>query len=398
MRLRLRRRGRDRGAVAALVAVLLAGNVMLGMGALAVDVGLYYVEREELQSGADAAAVAVAKICAVDATACEQGDMEDLAQSYAEANAKDDQADVELCGRVRTPGPPPGNMLDDCPDPPGPTDPPPNLTACIGDPPATGHYVEVHTSTRTSDGDNALPPVFAGAVTGTTGTTIAACSRVSWGPVTTGTVDTAFAISICPFREYTSNGSVFQVRPAGPLDYNGVQERYELPPHWETADDTGCNLTPDGSRQMTDGFVWLKNDGFGDCSATVTVGGWYDDKMSQPFPNRCVDKLREAYQTSTPVAVAIFDDRREEPAGQIQVRVAGIASFVVTGWWTPFFFPGEPDEDYEAEIHGKHLWDVEGCRFQYLCIYGYFTTQLVASGEGPIGDPNFGTYYIRTIG
>src|SRR5690606_25022436 len=51
-RRRRRRRG-ERGAVTTLVAVLLAGNVLLGMAALALDVGLYYVEREELQSGAD---------------------------------------------------------------------------------------------------------------------------------------------------------------------------------------------------------------------------------------------------------------------------------------------------------------------------------------------------------
>ena len=47
-------RGHDDGAVTMLVAVLLAGGVLLGMAALTVDVGLIHAERRELQNGADA--------------------------------------------------------------------------------------------------------------------------------------------------------------------------------------------------------------------------------------------------------------------------------------------------------------------------------------------------------
>src|ERR1043165_3858879 len=59
-----RRRPGERGAVAVTVAILLGGGVLLGFAALVVDVGQLYAEREELQSGADAAALAVAKACA----------------------------------------------------------------------------------------------------------------------------------------------------------------------------------------------------------------------------------------------------------------------------------------------------------------------------------------------
>ena len=58
--LRLLRRD-ERGAVGVLVAVLLAGGVLLGLGAMVIDVGQLYQERAQLQNGADAAAVAVAK-------------------------------------------------------------------------------------------------------------------------------------------------------------------------------------------------------------------------------------------------------------------------------------------------------------------------------------------------
>jgi len=57
----------ERGVVAAIVAILLGTGVLLGMGALVIDVGQIYQERAELQNGADAAALAVAESCALGA-------------------------------------------------------------------------------------------------------------------------------------------------------------------------------------------------------------------------------------------------------------------------------------------------------------------------------------------
>ena len=66
---RLRRR-LERGATAAIVAVMLAGGVLLGAAALAVDVGNMMFERRQLQNGADAAAFKLAEICDDDVTQC----------------------------------------------------------------------------------------------------------------------------------------------------------------------------------------------------------------------------------------------------------------------------------------------------------------------------------------
>ena len=52
----------DRGAVLVWVALMLV--VLLGIGALVIDVGALYAERRQLQNGADAAALAVAADCA----------------------------------------------------------------------------------------------------------------------------------------------------------------------------------------------------------------------------------------------------------------------------------------------------------------------------------------------
>ena len=71
----------ERGAIGVMVAVLLGAGVLTGMGAMVVDLGQLYQERAELQDGADAAALGVAKSCVL--VACNPS----LAQHYADANA-----------------------------------------------------------------------------------------------------------------------------------------------------------------------------------------------------------------------------------------------------------------------------------------------------------------------
>ena len=52
------------GAVATIVVTLLSFGVILGLLAIAVDVGRLMVERRQLQNGADAAAMSLAQSCA----------------------------------------------------------------------------------------------------------------------------------------------------------------------------------------------------------------------------------------------------------------------------------------------------------------------------------------------
>ncbi len=132
---------RDRGGVTTIIAVLLAGSVLLGMTALVIDVGQLRVEREELQSGADAAAYEVALDCIKNRSGCAQGSVDGIADGYGDKNAKDGHAAIiDVCGAAQ-------ERLPSCA--PAPAD---NLTDCIGTVPAGISYVEVRTKTEIADG------------------------------------------------------------------------------------------------------------------------------------------------------------------------------------------------------------------------------------------------------
>lgn len=170
-------RRNERGAAAALTTIALS-FVLVPMAALVVDVGTLYVEREELQSGADAAAIRIAQACL--AGECDDpADLADqlaLAEQYADVNAKDNATEVtEVCGTWVG--------LPECT--PHPTE---SLGNCIGT--ATGEYVEVRVRTETKDGSTLLPPTFAQSISGNSGyngTTVTACGRATADDATSTT-------------------------------------------------------------------------------------------------------------------------------------------------------------------------------------------------------------------
>lgn len=77
----------ERGVAGVIVAVMMV--VLIGAGAVAVDVGQIYVERSQLQNGADAGALAVAKSC--QAGSCNSS----VANGLANANSNDGASDVK---------------------------------------------------------------------------------------------------------------------------------------------------------------------------------------------------------------------------------------------------------------------------------------------------------------
>lgn len=92
----------EAGASGVMVALLVL--VLIGAGAMAVDVGQIYVERAELQNGADAGALGAAQLCASDA-GCTQSGADALANELANGNARDGvsnvlSVDLSIAGQV----------------------------------------------------------------------------------------------------------------------------------------------------------------------------------------------------------------------------------------------------------------------------------------------------------
>ena len=124
-------------------------------GRVVIDVGALYVERCELQNGADAAALAVAQDCAEGD--CGSGGGSVRAQQYADLNANDSASALDLttpCGV--------GPGLTGCSD-----------GAPSGASAATG-WVRVGTSTKTADGGDEVSFLLAPVISSLTGKTVTA--------------------------------------------------------------------------------------------------------------------------------------------------------------------------------------------------------------------------------
>lgn len=153
----LRKRLRDeRGGTAVLVGILLVP--LIGCLAIALDVGALYAERAQLQNGADAAAIAVARNCAVTGSCAGAAG---IAQTFANGNANDAAAAVD-----------------------GVTFP-------------TTRSVRVVTSTR-EDGINAMQHPFA-SILGNDSSTVHAEATAEWGSPRASSLVLPLAVSLCEF-------------------------------------------------------------------------------------------------------------------------------------------------------------------------------------------------------
>lgn len=361
--------GCDQGAVGALVAVVTAGGVLLGMGAFVIDVGRLYAEREQLQSGADAAAWAVAENCALSPDSCddEAGPVPELAGNYADANAGDGAATISLiCGRD------PGGGLPDCPDPPQ------NRTACLGPRPATGNYVEVHARTRARDDGALLPSTFAGALTGRDGAAVGACARAAWGsPLSAAGVAVTF--SECEWNRMTVDGMQLLLpwSTPEPADQDVI--------HLKGDADAVCTAGPGGWDDAPGGFGWL--DETGPCQATVDADGTYQGDPGNQPSQECRDALEELVTKRTVVPVPIYDWVTGTGSNTIYHAV-GFAGFVLTG--------------YHLSGESKGSWltpaDPSPCGGKERCLYGYFVRGLLPVTGVPVGDPDFGLSIVNLVG
>jgi hypothetical protein len=171
-RLGRRAGGTDRGAVTALVAILLSSGVLLGMTAYAIDIGTLYAYRDQAINAANASALAAAERCVRPPINC--GALDD---TYARASIPGGGVKLEsnslgdaVCGLDRE-----GGQLSPCSDTSG-------AKGCFQPARSRPSYTEVHAVTTAPGGSTVYPAGFAGAVVpGYQPYGVQACSRVAYG-------------------------------------------------------------------------------------------------------------------------------------------------------------------------------------------------------------------------
>lgn len=336
-------RSDDSGAILILVALLM--TVLIGFAALAIDTAALRQERRELQNGADAAALAVAKDCAA-------GDCLDEAATaniYADLNASDNAANIGVVCGV-------GPGLPACSTSPG------GITGATG-----WAFVQTTTHNPANSGNSAeVDFVFAPVINGGQGGTVQATATAAWGPIgRAATLPLIF--SSCEFAE--AGGSINPaVVPSGEIYiyfHNTVQAG-------------NCPAGPaGGDSPISGGFGWLGASA--NCQVTISSGGWISDKPGNGVPNSCDPNLWRGLEVLMP----IYDGTNGLTGNNGQYHVAGFVGFVITG----YRFSGNtwPNGFQCPEDNGN----------SGRCIRGHFTR---VTSTGDFGGVDYGSLVIKMVG
>ncbi len=272
-RLTLRGRlGGERGASAVLVALLIVP--LVGFAALAVDVAAAYSERQQLQNGADAAALAIAHDCA-DGVCTESPD--GVADDLSDANH-------EEAGSVR------GIPVVDVDMGAG--------EVTVANPGTQGHW---------------LAPVI-----GVDSTDVTASATARWGGPDGGTAVLPLAFSWCEFAKQTGGGL-----PSG-TTARTIYFTKSSPSVAGTPDCTGPsnNIVPGG-------FAWLDTDA-GVCGATTEADGTVYSSTGNSVPSPCTPTYIAGLVGRT-VLLPIFEQSGGTGANA-WYRIYGYAAFRITGY------------------------------------------------------------------
>ncbi|MCP8998416.1 Tad domain-containing protein [Pseudarthrobacter sp. RMG13] len=202
---------RERGGISVIVALLMV--VLLGFAAIAVDVGMLYSERAQLQNGADAAALLVAQKCATSNADPNCAATSTLAASVLNGNALDGRSNVK-------------SLALDLP----------NRTVNV-------------TAGAQEEGQepNKITLFFANAL-GFSSAEVNANASVQWGSPVKGTAPFPITVSICQVRGHTDEMVLLQLH--GKLA-NGI-----------------CNYGPSGA-PVSGGFGGLVQDS--GCGAYIDI-------------------------------------------------------------------------------------------------------------------------------
>jgi Flp pilus assembly protein TadG len=328
---------RDSGAV--LVWMLLMLTVIVGFGAITVDVGRMYVEKRELQNGADAAALGVAADCADGVCTGAVA----IAQDLVDRNAKDGRSRVSLCGRGI-----------------------PGVAACPDAPPGVGVTTTyVRATAQTLDPSNEDPDrlnLFLRPLLDAAGAdpSLTARATVAVGAPTDQTV-LAITISQCEFLR------VGGVIGAGPVPETPIEVRF-------VEDGTPC--VRQSGHALPGGFGWLA--GAVQCKVTIEVPSMVPQRPGKNGYNGCLRPL-----IGQEVLLPIFSDTNNLGGTNGQFVIDGFATFVLTG----YSFPGDRFPNGFRCSNGA----------SGSCLTGYFTSALVSTGTIGPASVDYGTRVVALV-
>jgi hypothetical protein len=380
-RLRDVRAGRERGAVAVLIAILLGSGVLLTCGALVVDVGGGYAERAQLQNGADSAALAAAYACAVGAITCTPStDPSSTAGWFADANANDGTSAVTaVCGHDAN------GRLQACPA--GPPVP-----GCAGTAPAAGsNYAEVHTRTRTRSGSGFLPPAFGRAVLGSRypGMQEDACARAEWGPPVVSNDLGALGITVSRSEWLGAVGEdcAESVTP----QYGVAQTLNFHDPSGSGAATCGLSGSGGAGADSSGAFGLTQPSPTNGCLTQFTVNGQsgatsygvVTGRRPGTFGSCLSGQLKPGIDGHRPVFLPIYDDRVPIANGSKgEYALWRIAAFVITGYcWGGQLYPSSLSTS---------------CPSSTDSIFGYFTQAVMPGGAIGSGK-DAGAYVVQLV-
>jgi Flp pilus assembly protein TadG len=269
----------ERGAVAVLVALLLV--VLLGFAALAVDAGLLYSERAQVQNGSDAAALAIAQKCAANTSDPNCSTTSPLATDVANKNAIDGLNNVKSIN------------LD-----------------------LTNRKVTVAGGAQQSGGAPNAVSLFFARVMGISTSNVLTTSTVQWGSAVAGRTAFPLTYSICQVQGYI--GGALQL-----LQDHG------------TGANPSCNYGPSGAT-VAGGFGWIAQDP-GLCGGTINLAT--SESGSAPgnsIPGNCAATLQKWADTITSgrdvvVLLPVFDAVTGTGSGAVY-HLVSFAAFKVAGW------------------------------------------------------------------
>lgn len=383
---------RDRGAIA--VTVALTMTLLLGVGALVVDVGAVFAERRMLQNAADAAAFAIAKDCSDDVCG---STAPAAALHWAELNSQGHDIEVSLCG---------GGISH------------PDVPACTVPPPPESQqgsgWVRVSV---TSVVNFALMPGSK---------TVTADAVVAWGGTGTAVVG-PLMISECAFQDAGGNLDTGTVPSAETTTFDSYADPL-------LTGLTDCRVaTMKRLKQVPRDFGWLTiayKASTSKCSRSITVGNYYrgdkggnvirDDMKRQTIKGTY--DCTQGFMKDQTVIVPIFDEAtyiEHEPRtaggrctpkqdGNIGYddkcwiyHVVGFAAFHVTGYdlnrdkQDPLMHDGKPNLNY-AKYPDGFACRVTGAKDSDMCVVGYF--ERIVSGDNFGAGYDYGIRIIKMVG